>query len=64
MQITRGKYAPKSRSPDVPSIIMIPIKEGHVMHVVHPVCCGIDGPPAQLSACLRRVSEDGTIHTA
>ena len=33
------------------------------MHVVHPVCCGIDGHPAQLSACLRRVSDEGTIHT-
>ena len=34
------------------------------MHVVHPVCCGIDGHPAPRSAGLRRVREDGTIHTA
>ena len=33
------------------------------MHVVHPICCGIDGHPAQLTACLRRVQDDGTIHT-
>ena len=32
------------------------------MQVVHPVCCGIDGHPRQLTACLRRVGEDGTIH--
>jgi transposase len=42
---------------------MIPIEEGNGMHVVHPVCCGIDGHPAQLSACLRRVRDDGTIYT-
>jgi transposase len=34
------------------------------MQVVHPVCCGIDGHPAQLTACLRRVQDDGTLHTA
>lgn len=34
------------------------------MQVVHPVCCGIDGHPTQLIACLRRVGEDGTIHPA
>ena len=33
------------------------------MQVVHPVCCGIDGHAAQLTACLRRAGEDGTIHT-
>jgi hypothetical protein len=33
------------------------------MQVVHPVCCGIDGQAAQLTACLRRVREDGTIQT-
>jgi transposase len=27
--------------------------------VIHPVCCGIDGHAAQLTACLRRVSDDG-----
>jgi transposase len=34
------------------------------MQVVHPVCCGIDGHAAQLTACLRQVGEDGTVHTA
>jgi transposase len=34
------------------------------MQVVHPVCCGIDCHQAQLTACLRRVSEDGSITTA
>ena len=29
------------------------------MQVVHPVCCGIDGHQAVLSACLRRVSAEG-----
>ena len=29
------------------------------MHIVHPVCCGIDVHAALLTACLRRVSEDG-----
>lgn len=33
------------------------------MQVIHPVCCGIDGHPTQLTACLRRVGDDGTIHT-
>lgn len=33
------------------------------MQVIHPVCCGIDGHAAQLTACLRRVGDDGTIHT-
>ena len=33
------------------------------MQVVHPVCCGIDGHAAQLTACLRRVSDDGQIST-
>jgi transposase len=40
------------------------IQEGNVMHVVHPVCGGIDAHPAQLTACLRRVQDDRTIHTA
>jgi transposase len=31
--------------------------------VIHPVCCGIDGHAAQLTACLRRVSDDGQITT-
>ena len=34
------------------------------MHVMHPVCCGLAGHPTQLTACRRRVGEDGTIHTA
>jgi hypothetical protein len=34
------------------------------MQVLHPVCCGIDGHAAQLTACLRRVSDDGQITTA
>src|SRR5215475_6671856 len=29
------------------------------MHVLSPVCCGIDVHAAQLTACLRRVSDDG-----
>ena len=34
------------------------------MHVVPPVCCGLDGHAGQLTACLRRVGDDGTISTA
>ena len=33
------------------------------MQVVHPVCCGIDGHAAQLTACLRRVNDAGQIST-
>jgi transposase len=33
------------------------------MQVIHPVCCGIDVHSAQLTACLRRVSEDAQITT-
>jgi transposase len=33
------------------------------MQVLHPVCCGIDVHSAQLTACLRRVSDDGQITT-
>jgi hypothetical protein len=33
------------------------------MQVVHPICCGIDGHPQQLTACLRRIGEDGTVQT-
>ena len=33
------------------------------MHVVHPVCCGIAGHPTQLTACRRRVQDDGQIST-
>jgi transposase len=33
------------------------------MQVVSPVCCGIDVHAAQLTACLRRVREDGHITT-
>jgi transposase len=33
------------------------------MQVVHPVCCGIDGHPTQLTACLRRVSAAGQLTT-
>ena len=33
------------------------------MPVIHPVCGGIDGHAAQLTACLRRVSDDGQITT-
>jgi transposase len=33
------------------------------MQVVYPVCCGVDAHPAQLTACLRRVSDDGQITT-
>ena len=40
---------------------MIPIEEGNGLHVVHPGCCGMDGHPAQRSACLRRVRDAGTI---
>ena len=31
------------------------------MQVVHPICCGIDVHQAQLTACLRRVAEDGQV---
>ena len=31
------------------------------MHVVYPVCCGLDVHQAQLTACLRRVSPEGQI---
>ena len=33
------------------------------MQVSHPMCCGLDVHAAQLTACLRRVSEDGQIST-
>ena len=33
------------------------------MHVLHPVCCGIEVHAAQLTACLRRVSDAGQITT-
>ena len=33
------------------------------MQVLHPVCCGIDVHAAQLTACLRRVSDNGQITT-
>jgi transposase len=33
------------------------------MQVVYPVCCGLDGHPTQLTACLRRVSAPGQITT-
>ena len=33
------------------------------MQVIPPVCCGIDVHAAQLTACPRRVSEDGQIAT-
>jgi len=33
------------------------------MQVLHPICCGIDVHAAQLTACLRRVSDDGQIRT-
>jgi transposase len=33
------------------------------MQVIHPVCCGIDVHAAQLTACLRRVSDEGQITT-
>jgi transposase len=31
------------------------------MQVVHPICCGIDVHQAQLTACLRQVTEDGQV---
>ena len=33
------------------------------MQVIHPICCGIAVHAAQLTACLRRVSDDGQITT-
>jgi transposase len=33
------------------------------MDVVYPICCGVDGHQATLTACLRRVSQDGQITT-
>lgn len=34
------------------------------MQVVHPICCGLDVHQAILTACLRRVSDDGQVTTA
>jgi transposase len=34
------------------------------MQVVHPVCCGLDVHQATLTACVRRVSDDGQSTTA
>ena len=34
------------------------------MHVVHPVCWGMDGHAAPLTVCVRRVGDAGTISTA
>jgi transposase len=34
------------------------------MHVVHPVCGGMEGPPAPLSAGRRRVRDAGPLHPA
>jgi hypothetical protein len=33
------------------------------MQVVHPICCGLDVHQASLTACLRRVSDNGQITT-
>jgi hypothetical protein len=33
------------------------------MQIIHPVCGGIDGHSPQLTACLRRVSDEGQIST-
>ena len=33
------------------------------MQVLHPICCGRDGHPTPLTACLRRVSDDGHVTT-
>ena len=33
------------------------------MPVIHPVCCGLAGHPAPLTACLRRVGDAGQITT-
>jgi hypothetical protein len=33
------------------------------MQVVHPVCCGLDVHQASLTACRRRMSDDGQITT-
>jgi transposase len=38
-------------------------QERGAMEVVYPICCGIDGHQATLTACLRRVSEDGQLTT-
>jgi hypothetical protein len=29
------------------------------MHVVHPICCGLDVHPASVVTCLRCVGDDG-----
>ena len=39
------------------------VQERRPMQVIHPVCCGIDVHSTQLTACLRRVSDDGQITT-
>src|SRR5712692_2438025 len=36
-------------------------QERRPLQVISPVCCGIDMHAAQLTACLRRGSEDGPI---
>jgi hypothetical protein len=50
---------PWSREPWRPCHGFPHVQERRPLHVIHPVCCGIDGHSAQLTACLRRVSDDG-----
>jgi transposase len=45
-------------------MIIVGIQEGNVMHVMPPVCGGLDGQAVPLTACLRRGGDDGTIHPA
>jgi hypothetical protein len=33
------------------------------MQVLHPICCGMDGHPTQLTASLRRIRDDGHVTT-
>ena len=33
------------------------------MQVVHPICCGLDGHQARLTACLRHVNDAGQVTT-
>jgi hypothetical protein len=48
-----------SREPWRPCHCLPHVQERHPLPVLHPVCGGIDVHAAPLTACLRRVSDDG-----
>ena len=39
------------------------MQEDAAMHVVHPICCGLDVHQARLTACLRHVNDAGQVTT-